>query len=156
MWKQIDGFSGYMVSRSGRVMGKRKELKPINRSDGYRYVTLYNKRVQKVVNVARLVGIAFVPNPDKKPNIDHINRIRWDNRACNLRWVNQSENLKNPKTVAYRSMMIGDKKAVDVAYENGIPKETFYRRIRRGWNVKNAAFLPVCKESNKLMKNKGV
>ena len=46
----------------------------------------------------RIIAQQFIPNPNNRPYIDHINRIRTDNRLENLRWVNQSENSKNKST----------------------------------------------------------
>lgn len=46
----------------------------------------------------RVIAHFFLPNPDNKPQVDHINGNRQDNRAENLRWCNQSENNKNPIT----------------------------------------------------------
>lgn len=48
--------------------------------------------------VARLVAIAFIPNPDNKPEIDHINTIKTDNRVSNLRWATSYENAHNSIT----------------------------------------------------------
>lgn len=48
--------------------------------------------------VHRLVAITYVPNPENKPCVDHINGDKHDNRACNLRWVTYSENTNNPNT----------------------------------------------------------
>ena len=45
--------------------------------------------------VHRLVAEACIPNPDNLPVVDHINRDKHDNRACNLRWVTRSENSRN-------------------------------------------------------------
>lgn len=62
-----------------------------NNSNGYRTVGVNGKRHR----VHRLVAETFIPNPDNKSFVDHINRIRDDNRVENLRWVTRSENERN-------------------------------------------------------------
>ena len=52
-------------------------------------------------NVHRMVAELFVPNPDDKPFVDHIDTNRHNNRADNLRWVTPSENNKNPITLVH-------------------------------------------------------
>lgn len=51
--------------------------------------------------IHRIVAELFVPNPDNKPMIDHINRNKHDNRAENLRWVTNKENMNNPLTLEH-------------------------------------------------------
>ena len=91
-----------MVSNYGRV--KRKSDDFIYKTDkvqknGYRYVALSYKNKTIMKKIARLVAIAFIPNPQNKPQVDHINTIRTDDRVENLRWVTRSENMRNPITL---------------------------------------------------------
>lgn len=141
-WKKITGFEEYYVSNFGNIRHKNKILKPIERTDGRLAVTLYKNKKQYIRFISRLVAIEFIENKNNKPNVDHIDRNLKNNKIENLRWVNQSENLLNENTIKYRSMMIGNERAVDVAKKNNIPKETFYRRIRNGWSILEASMLP--------------
>lgn len=107
-WKNINGFSGYQVSDQGRVRSfrgdgvdtlrdKARVLNPqINK--GYRQLPLYKSstlKSAKTFKVAKLVANAFIPNPDNKPTINHINGIKTDDRAINLEWATYSENTKH-------------------------------------------------------------
>ena len=69
-----------------------------NKSNGFNYVDIRWVNGGKNMKVARLVAIAFIPNVENKPDVDHINTIRTDDRAENLRWCTRSENMRNPIT----------------------------------------------------------
>ena len=114
IWKPIKDYEGlYEVSNLGRVKSlerkvahpivkektiKEKLLKYNTDKNGYLYVTLYKDGKSKSLKIHRLVAIAFISNPDNKPDIDHINTNKADNRVDNLRWVTKEENMNNPLT----------------------------------------------------------
>ena len=93
--------------RSLEYQGSKREEPLILKQDtnhGYKRICLYNSCGEdKKWFVHRLVAEAFIPNPENKPYIDHINTIRDDNRVENLRWVTASENQRNPLTNESRS-----------------------------------------------------
>lgn len=100
----IDGeLWNYHVTKDGRVFslnyrktGKTKEAKVHKNDKGYNVLCLYDENgKQKTARVARLVATAYIPNPENKSEVDHINRVRADDRVENLRWVTHIENSNN-------------------------------------------------------------
>ena len=104
--KQVDikGFEDYQITDNGLVWSKKRNvfLKP-SLSAGYNHVILCNDGKQKTFLVHRLVAEAFIPNPENKPCVDHINGDRTDNSVENLRWVTPRENSNNPITLKNNS-----------------------------------------------------
>lgn len=99
-WKQVRGYEGlYMVSDMGRVAGLKKQRFPAHimrqelTENGYLRVGLFKDGKQSKKKVRRIVAEAFIPNPDGKPQVNHINGARTDNRARNLEWCTPGENL---------------------------------------------------------------
>ena len=127
IWKDIKGYEGlYMVSSLGRIKSlertiirgnghpqtfKERILKPIITSSGYLYVSLSKNGKQQREYVHRLVAMHFLPNPDNKPCVDHINTNKQLNTVNNLLWVTYQENTDNPiskkkhKENVYKSML---------------------------------------------------
>ena len=107
-WLDVKGYEGlYQVSSDGRVKSlertfidkigreryvKERILKPAIDRYGYLLVSLYAGGKQKNHTVHRLVCEAFHENPDNKPQVNHINEIKTDNRASNLEWATAREN----------------------------------------------------------------
>lgn len=113
VWKDVPGYEGiYSASTTGLIrnygrqlscqgMGREKPkiLKPYRTYQGYLRIRLVdNNGKRKMYSVHRIIAMTFIPNPDNKPCIDHINTIRDDNRVENLRWCTILENSRNPIT----------------------------------------------------------
>ena len=104
VWRDVVGYERfYQVSSVGRVRslnynhtGQSKVLKQRKDKDGYLIVGLNKDGKQKTHKAHRLVAQAFIPNPDNKPQVDHINTIKTDNYYKNLRWTTREENYYNP------------------------------------------------------------
>jgi hypothetical protein len=95
-WRTIAGFPEYEISNHGSVRDKirRCTIKSHNRS-GYRNLNLRTNGKYTTRDVHVLMARAFIPNPYNLPAVDHINRVRNDNRLENLRWVTEAENQYN-------------------------------------------------------------
>lgn len=98
-WRDIQGYEGkYQVSDWGRVkrISTNRILAKHHDKDGYELVNFKINNKHSLGKVHRLVAEAFIPNPQNKPCVDHINGIRDDNKVENLRWCTQQENLNMP------------------------------------------------------------
>ncbi len=98
IYKPIDGYD-YEISNTGQVRSVRtgRILKQFL-VNGYLRVGLSKDGVEKKFYIHRLVAQAFIPNPKNKPQIDHIDGNKQNNRVDNLRWVTSKENNNNPIT----------------------------------------------------------
>lgn len=114
MWKKYyfnEKETDYSVSTEGEV---RKDttnyiLSQSSQQD-YKFVTLFINGEQKRMRVHRMVAETFIPNPENKPYVNHINCKRDDNNVENLEWVTPSENTQH--AVASGVMNNGRKRAV--------------------------------------------
>ena len=108
IWRDIKDYEGlYQVSNWGRVKslnyrntGKEGILNGIEDGRGYLYVHLCNDDGVKKKKIHRLVAEAFIPNPENKPEVDHIDRNKLNNNLSNIRWAdreiqNNNRNLSN-------------------------------------------------------------
>lgn len=118
IWKNLVGFeSSYEVSSKGRIRSKERYVKSVRatcgkrlvnaqiikqfiKNNGYMSVLLQGKKGRVNVLVHRAVAIAFLPNPDNLPVVDHIDTNKTNNEVSNLRWVTHSQNVLNPITRA--------------------------------------------------------
>jgi hypothetical protein len=101
-WQPIAGFPGYEINRHGQVKSHRNGAPRILKAyagsnNGYPMVQLFAYRgaTSKVCTVHRLVAQAFVPNPDNKPHVNHIDSNRANCSADNLEWCTPSENIRH-------------------------------------------------------------
>lgn len=106
VWKDIVNYVGkYKVSNLGKVNSIAREvynghhvrvvpelvLKQSHTNDGYSQVIMSNGWKTKQAYVHRLVAQAFIPNPENKPEVHHINHVRDDNSVENLEWVTREQ-----------------------------------------------------------------
>lgn len=121
--RTIKGYDNYMVSSWGKVYAVRcawkktrlldgtkgfypetcirKEIKPEETSKGYLRVDLYDKNGnRKHFKIHRLVAKAFIPNPENKPQINHIDGNKQNNSITNLEWVTDTESKEHRKKLS--------------------------------------------------------
>ena len=167
VWKDIEGYEGlYQVSTCGNIKSlakprkngngrcyiqKEKLLKQSFTSTGYKKVELYKDGKRKSFKVHRLVAIAFIPNPDNKPEVNHIDGNKINNNIDNLEWVTSSENTIH----AYETGLSPNKKELDEIriielYNKGTSKE----EISRMFDVSNVVIARILKENGIRLRTK--
>lgn len=104
IWRQIKGYENlYEVSNLGRVkslprygtINVARIIKLNHKKSGYVNVTLTKNNSKRTFRVHRLVAEAFIPNPNNKKQVNHINGDKKDNSVSNLEWSTPSENIRH-------------------------------------------------------------
>lgn len=121
VWKAIDQFKcyGYEVSNTGKVRSKDRVRKLGLNHKGYPCIVIRGKSGL----VHRLVAIAFIPNPDNLPTVNHKDGIKTNNNVDNLEWSSHSDNIKHSYRIGLRKLQPICKSRF--GYENPVSKEVF-------------------------------
>lgn len=104
IWKDVEGYEGhYEISSLGKFKSSKYGRKTILTQQigttGYFHVFLSVKSKVKIIKTHRLVAKAFIPNPQNKPQVNHKDGNKLNNRLSNLEWVTHKENAEH----AYKS-----------------------------------------------------
>lgn len=166
IWKPIPNYENeYIVSNLGNFKSlpktvwnghgfyitSEKNIKPYKTKKGYLHIDLRDKTFK----AHRIVAQVFIPNPLKKPQVNHINGLKYDNRVYNLEWCDNSENqihaYKN--NLNKRSEKAGRSK-ISVEQYNLKTNETIkiwdsYSDIRDFYKVKHNNFRECCEGNRK-------
>ena len=148
IWKDIQGYEGYyQISNLSKIKSLRNNrlLNIFKGSLGYMQITLSKEGKYKVHLVHRLLAIAFIPNFENKPQINHIDGVRFNNSLSNLEWCSCSENALHAHRIGLHKRPNGmnapnrklDIKDVELIRENYKNKKFNQRELSEIFNVCN-------------------
>jgi hypothetical protein len=93
---EIQDYPNYLIYNDGRVFSKKSNIviKQVKFGD-YENISLFKNGKQKLFKLHRLVALHYIPNPENKSDVDHIDGNKLNNHYTNLRWTSHIENMNN-------------------------------------------------------------
>ena len=159
IWKDIIGYEGrYSISNFGKVkslkfFGRENEervLKPIMSGYGkYHAVALHKDKKQKTTKLHRLVAEHFIPNPENKPTVNHINGRKQDNRIENLEWATWKEQVNH----AYENLSRKGKPCEELMQDMAFRENAIDTYLRHGGELVPVSYLRKHINNEDLMRN---
>jgi len=108
-WRDIRNYEGiYKISNLGRRKNKKGKIQRARIKKNYNTARLCKNKMYTECSVHRLVAIAFIPNPENKPCVNHKNGIKSDNRVNNLEWCTISENSIHAIANGFQKIRVGE------------------------------------------------
>lgn len=145
MWKTIiynNNATNYSVSENGEVRKNTNNyMMKLQIQQGYYHVTLQIEGKAKRFRVHRLVAEAFIPNPENKPYVNHIDGNRQNNKAENLEWVTPAENTRHAITTG---LMLPTRERAVVQFDLDGNKITEYISVSEAARQTNSRIEKIC------------
>ena len=94
---EIKSYKDYTIDENGNVWSKYSNIfmKQYLNKEGYLLVGLCKNGKQKTFGIHQLLALAYIPNPENKPEVDHKDRNTSNNSLSNLRWATRGEQIEN-------------------------------------------------------------
>lgn len=95
----FEKFKGYEIWSDGTIVSHRyvvpRKMSPAKDGQGYPFIRLSNRGTHKIIKIHRLVALAFIPNPENKPQVNHIDENKTNSNDWNLEWATVRENANH-------------------------------------------------------------
>ena len=136
-------YPNHSITPSGKIWSNVTDsfLKTAVDYKGYEHVKISNKNIRQTFRIHRLVAEAFIPNPENKEQVNHIDGNKLNNHVLNLEWCTQQENQNHAVKNGLKYRKISNDLAIEIYRQKGAPYEVLSKKYNL---AKNTIYFIVC------------